>query len=177
MKAMKQRALIFGVSIGLLSLGLVTAAWAGDGKIAANPAAAHYPTTYKPKPGDLLFYTNGSISYNSKAKHSWVVVIDAKTKKTKTKKTVTKKTVPLTMEDFYFKPKDVTVPAGSLVTFKLPNPGQVAHNFASAALKIPPHDVNTGDIGTVTWKADVAPGTYKFVCTYHPGMVGTITVK
>lgn len=86
-------------------------------------------------------------------------------------------TVTLTMEDFYFKPKDVTIPAGSLVTFKLPNPGQVAHNFASADLKIPPHDVNTGDIGTVTWKADVAPGTYKFVCTYHPGMEGTITVK
>ena len=44
-----------------------------------NPGAI--PPTYAPKPGDLLFFTNASISYNSQARHPWVVIIDAKTKK------------------------------------------------------------------------------------------------
>lgn len=47
----------------------------------APPDPKTIPTSYAPKPGDLLFYTNGSVSYNSQAKHPWVVIIDAKTKK------------------------------------------------------------------------------------------------
>ncbi len=47
---------------------------------APPPDTSKIPTSYTPKAGDLLFYTNGSISYNSTAKHPWVVVIDAKTK-------------------------------------------------------------------------------------------------
>lgn len=45
------------------------------------PPPTGFDNSFTPKPGGLYFITNGSISYNSQAKHPWVVVIDAKTKK------------------------------------------------------------------------------------------------
>jgi DNA-binding beta-propeller fold protein YncE/plastocyanin len=45
------------------------------------PPPTDFESSFKPTPGGLYFITNGSISYNSQAKHPWVVVIDAKTKK------------------------------------------------------------------------------------------------
>src|SRR3990172_4461499 len=70
-----------GVAVGSLLGG-------GDGEKEAVatfgnplPPPTDFEAIYKPKPGDLLFITNASISYNSQAKHPWVVMIDAKTKK------------------------------------------------------------------------------------------------
>jgi hypothetical protein len=51
------------------------------GQPAPTPNLGDIPATYDPQPGDLLFYTNASISYNSQARHPWVVIVDAKTKK------------------------------------------------------------------------------------------------
>ena len=51
------------------------------GQPAPTPNLADIPPTYDPQPGDLLFYTNASISYNSQARHPWVVIVDAKTHK------------------------------------------------------------------------------------------------
>jgi len=48
---------------------------------APPPDPASIPSTFNPKPGDLVFVTNASISYNSQAKFPWVIIIDAKTKK------------------------------------------------------------------------------------------------
>ena len=48
---------------------------------AAPPDPKTIPSTFNPKPGDLVFVTNASISYNSQAKFPWVIIIDAKTKK------------------------------------------------------------------------------------------------
>ena len=51
------------------------------GQPAPTPNLADIPRPYDPQPGDLLFYTNASISYNSQARHPWVVIVDAKTHK------------------------------------------------------------------------------------------------
>jgi plastocyanin len=88
-----------------------------------------------------------------------------------------KATIEVTMDDFFFAPKDLTIPAGREVTFKIVNRGQVAHNFLSKDLGIEPFDVKAGGSGEFTWKGTSKTGTFKYVCSYHPGMGGTITVK
>ena len=45
------------------------------------PDPKQFPTTFKPEPGGLYFYTNTSIAYNSTNNFPWVIVIDAKTHK------------------------------------------------------------------------------------------------
>ncbi len=82
----------------------------------------------------------------------------------------------LVMEDFRFEPKTFTATAGSTVKLKITNNGQAVHNVTSPDLGISQYDVKANGTGEVTWTAPKA-GTYKFVCTYHPGMEGTVTVK
>lgn len=85
-------------------------------------------------------------------------------------------TVNLGMDDFLFVPTELTIPEGTHVTFELSNAGQAVHNFTSEDLGISQHDVAANGDGEVDWTASVKPGTYTYVCTYHPGMEGTITV-
>ncbi len=87
-------------------------------------------------------------------------------------------TVNVVMDDFLFEPLpvDLTVPTGKQVTFKIENKGQAVHNLTSTDFGIKPFDVQALSTGEVTGGAP-RPGTYKFVCTYHPGMEGSITVR
>lgn len=73
------------------------------------------------------------------------------------------------IKDFAFKPQTLTVQAGDTVVFQ--NDDDVAHNVTADAFK-------SGDIaGGKSWSYTfLKPGTYAYVCTYHPGMQGTITV-
>lgn len=73
------------------------------------------------------------------------------------------------MKDFSFKPDALTVHQGDTVVFQ--NDDDVTHNVTGDSLK-------SGDIGAgKSWKYTFSKaGTYTYVCTYHPGMQGTITV-
>lgn len=73
------------------------------------------------------------------------------------------------MKDFSFKPDALTVHAGDTVVFE--NDDDVTHNVTGDSLK-------SGDIGAgKSWKYTFSKaGTYSYVCTYHPGMQGTIKV-
>jgi plastocyanin len=68
----------------------------------------------------------------------------------------------------------MTVKAGQKVT--VTNNDTVAHTLTDKAT----HKFDTGNIngngGTGTFTAPSKPGTYKFGCTYHPNMAGTLTV-
>jgi plastocyanin len=68
----------------------------------------------------------------------------------------------------------MTVKAGAKVT--VTNKDSAAHTLTDKAT----HKFDTGNIagsgGTATFTAPSAPGTYKFGCTYHPNMAGTLTV-
>jgi plastocyanin len=68
----------------------------------------------------------------------------------------------------------MTVKAGEKVT--VTNNDTVAHTLTDKAT----HKFDTGNIagngGTGTFTAPSKPGTYKFGCTYHPNMAGTLTV-
>ena len=80
--------------------------------------------------------------------------------------------------NFYFKPKDVTIPASTPVTFKITNVAQIPHNFSIDNLAISV----ALDPGTTTDVVVNAPaGTYQFYCNLPghraAGMEGTLTVS
>ena len=68
----------------------------------------------------------------------------------------------------------LTVKAGAKVT--VTNNDSVAHTLTDKVTK----KFDTGNIagngGTGTFTAPTTPGTYKFGCTYHPNMAGTLVV-
>jgi len=68
----------------------------------------------------------------------------------------------------------LTVKAGATIT--VTNNDSVAHTLTDKATK----KFDTGNIsgngGTGTFTAPSTPGTYKFGCTYHPNMAGTLVV-
>jgi plastocyanin len=68
----------------------------------------------------------------------------------------------------------MTVKAGATIT--VTNKDTVAHTLTDKAT----HKFDTGNIpangGTGTFTAPTTPGTYKFGCTYHPNMAGTLIV-
>lgn len=72
--------------------------------------------------------------------------------------------------DFAFKPAELTVHTGDTVVFQ--NDDSVTHNVMGEGL-------NSGDIeGGKSWTYTFSKaGTYTYVCTYHDGMKGTVTVS
>lgn len=73
------------------------------------------------------------------------------------------------MKDFAFKPAALTVHLGDTVTFQ--NDDGATHNVTGDGL-------SSGDIeGGKSWTHTFTKaGTYAYLCTYHDGMRGTITV-
>lgn len=71
--------------------------------------------------------------------------------------------------DNSFTPASLKVAAGETVTFE--NEGQIAHTVTG-------DDFDSGSLApgeTFTFKASET-GTFSYVCTFHPGMQGTIEV-
>ena len=79
----------------------------------------------------------------------------------------------VTMKDIEFNPASVTVKKGGTVTWT--NDDSVGHDVTADSFK-------SGDAGGIQsgqmfkHTFDKA-GTFKYVCTVHPGMKGTVTVK
>ncbi|MCC6674907.1 MAG: cupredoxin domain-containing protein [Thermomicrobiales bacterium] len=86
--------------------------------------------------------------------------------------------VTITMHDIYFDPAEVTIPANTPVTVKLPNQGAALHDFTIDALGINVQ-VNPGDTGEVTINAPA--GEYEYYCSIPghkaAGMVGKLIVE
>jgi plastocyanin len=81
--------------------------------------------------------------------------------------------VTVSMKNIQFAPKDVTVKTGQTVTWR--NDDTVDHNVTAksgASFK----SKNFGNGQSFSFKATKA-GTIKYVCTIHPGMDGTLTVR
>lgn len=76
------------------------------------------------------------------------------------------------MKHFDFAPMAITVPAGTTVTWK--NLDGEPHTVVSEDGLFRSKALDEND--TFAFKFD-KPGTYKYVCTIHPKMVGTVTVK
>lgn len=76
------------------------------------------------------------------------------------------------MKNFDFSPMAITVPAGTTVTWK--NLDGEPHTVTSAdgLFRSPALDQND------TWSFKFTkPGVYKYICSIHPRMMATVTVK
>ena len=81
------------------------------------------------------------------------------------------------MDEFLFRPATATAGAGDLVRWR--NRGTSPHN-ATATTKLggrPAFRTGTAlEGGRLTARAPWQPGTYRYVCTIHPKMRGTLVV-
>ncbi len=89
-------------------------------------------------------------------------------------------TIAVATYDYYFQPNNIVIPAGQEITIVVRNEGRAAHNLLIVG----------GDAQGRTFKSDTvragredrltvmfdSPGTYRFVCDFHPNMTGQITV-
>lgn len=80
--------------------------------------------------------------------------------------------VTIPIKNFKFMMMDVTVSAGSTVTWK--NEDEEVHTVTSVDGLFRSGGIDTGE--SFSFKFD-KPGVYKYVCSIHPQMTGTITVK
>jgi plastocyanin len=76
------------------------------------------------------------------------------------------------IKDFMFAPMDVKVKAGTSVTWT--NKDDEPHTVVSDSGMFRSSALDTNE--NFSFKFD-KPGTYHFVCSIHPKMVGTITVE
>ena len=87
--------------------------------------------------------------------------------------TVAEGAVRVGMKDFKFVPENVQVEVGQTITWV--NEDTAQHNAVAAEGDGPKSELfNQGE--SYSWKAEQA-GTIPYVCTIHPGMEGTITVR
>ena len=87
--------------------------------------------------------------------------------------TVADGAVRVAMKDFEFVPENVEVERGQTITWV--NEDTVQHDAVAAEGDGPESELfNQGE--TYSWTAEKA-GKIPYVCTVHPGMEGTITVK
>ncbi len=88
------------------------------------------------------------------------------------------KTVSIEAGNFYFKPKDITIPANTPTKFEIKNVAQIPHNFSIDALKVSV-DIQPGETASTTIEAP--KGSYEFYCNLPghkaAGMFGTLTVS
>jgi plastocyanin len=77
----------------------------------------------------------------------------------------------VTIDNFAFSPKTLTVKAGSKLTVK--NKDSTTHTFTADKGAFDTGDIDSGSSATVTVKK---PGTYAYHCNIHSSMHGTIKV-
>lgn len=80
------------------------------------------------------------------------------------------KTVKVKIADFKYKPVQVTVKAGTKVAWSDTD----SSNHTVTGKGFDTGSISKGQTKSVTFKK---PGTYKYMCTFHPFMHGTIVVK
>lgn len=81
--------------------------------------------------------------------------------------------VTLTAAGFAFEPSELSVATGGSIEFA--NEDEAEHNFTAEEAGID-EDVDAAGSTTIDL-GDVAPGTYDFICEYHPDtMTGTLEI-
>jgi plastocyanin len=86
--------------------------------------------------------------------------------------------VTIVIKDFAFVPSTLTVRPGEVI--RVENEDAVAHTLTALPGSSPQGHFDTGELvsgGTTTITAPTAPGTYKYDCSIHTFMTGTLTVS
>jgi plastocyanin len=76
------------------------------------------------------------------------------------------------MDSFAFTPAELTVPVGATVTW--PNRHAANHDVVAEDGTFASPLFDTGETWPFTF---TEPGTYRFICSIHPSMQGTIIVS
>jgi plastocyanin len=76
------------------------------------------------------------------------------------------------LKTFMFSPSSVTVPVGTTVVWK--NLDAEPHTVASVEGKFRSGALDENETFRFTF---LSPGTYRYVCSIHPQMVGTVVVR
>lgn len=74
--------------------------------------------------------------------------------------------------DFAFSPRTITITAGDRIRWT--NSDAVAHTATATNGAFDTGDLEQGESATVRF---TQPGTYRYICTPHPSMTGTIRVR
>ena len=77
----------------------------------------------------------------------------------------------VTMGDFFFSPRSVTVAVGDTVTWR--NNGDAPHNATADDGSFQTPDLNKGQSASETFNRS---GSFSYICTIHPQMTGTVRV-
>ncbi len=85
--------------------------------------------------------------------------------------------IQISVLNLRFAPEEIIVKPGETVRFVVTNNDPYLHNFVSQEAGISFLNLPGNTTQTVTWAAPAAEGTYTALCTLHPGMSLTITVK
>jgi len=80
-------------------------------------------------------------------------------------------------DDYYFDPRNITIPLGSVVRLTISNEVRAPHTFTVSEYGIDVN-VNPGMSQTISFTANRA-GVFRIICRYHVnlGMVGWLIVK
>ena len=84
----------------------------------------------------------------------------------------TSSSTTVTVENFAFTPKTLTVKSGATVTWKFRD--AVPHNVKAGDGSFASANLGKGKSYSFTF---TAAGTFNYVCTIHPGMAGTVVVR
>ncbi|HME82314.1 MAG TPA: cupredoxin family copper-binding protein [Candidatus Eremiobacteraceae bacterium] len=79
--------------------------------------------------------------------------------------------VLVTIVNYAFKPASITVLAGTTVEWR--NDDSVSHTATSSNGAFDSQNLDHGGVYKFTFNK---PGTYQYICSYHPQMVGTVVV-
>jgi plastocyanin len=80
--------------------------------------------------------------------------------------------VEVTIDNFTFKPQQVTVMVGDTVTWI--NHDDIPHTVTSKTMAFRSKAMDTNDKFSFTF---AAPGSFMYFCSLHPHMTGTIAVE
>ncbi len=78
------------------------------------------------------------------------------------------------IEDFLYAPKAVTVKLGARVDFENLDKAPHTATIAEGAMKFDTGTIAKGETKSVTL---AEPGTYAYICLFHPYMKGTVIVE
>jgi plastocyanin len=81
-------------------------------------------------------------------------------------------TTTISIDNFSFTPMDLTVPAGTQITWT--NKDDVPHTIVSIDHQFKSKTLDTDETFSFTFQN---PGTYEYFCSIHPRMTGKIIVK
>ncbi len=83
-----------------------------------------------------------------------------------------RRTIEVKIDNFIFKPQQVTVKAGDTVTWV--NHDDIPHTVTSKTLAFRSKALDTDDKFSFTF---TTPGSFPYFCSLHPHMTGTIVVE